>query len=65
MSEKNIAAVRSGRTDAELVATYRSLVDARSAPPGLTTSWLGETVVHGEDVFRALGRISPGTAAER
>jgi uncharacterized protein (TIGR03083 family) len=55
MSEKNIAAVRSGRTDAELVATYRSLVDARSAPPGPTTSWLGETIVHGEDVFRALG----------
>ena len=55
MSEKNIAAVRSGRTAAELVATYRSLVDARSAPPGPTTSWLGETIVHGEDVFRALG----------
>jgi uncharacterized protein (TIGR03083 family) len=55
MSEKNIAKVRADRGDADLVATYRSLIDARSAPPGPTTSWLGETVVHGEDVFRALG----------
>jgi uncharacterized protein (TIGR03083 family) len=55
MSEKNIAAVRANRTDADLVETYRSLVDSHSAPPGPATSWLGETVVHGEDVFRALG----------
>src|SRR5262245_53244543 len=55
MSEKNISTVRTGRSDADLVATFRSLVDARSAPPGPTASWLGETVVHGEDVFRALG----------
>jgi uncharacterized protein (TIGR03083 family) len=55
MSEKNIAAVRANRTDADLVQTYRSLVDSHSAPPGPATSWLGETVVHGEDVFRALG----------
>jgi uncharacterized protein (TIGR03083 family) len=55
MSEKNIAKVREARTDVDLVATYRSLIDARSAPPGPATSWLGETIVHGEDVFRALG----------
>ena len=55
MSERNIATVRASRTDADLVRTYRSLVDSRSAPPGPATSWLGETVVHGEDVFRALG----------
>jgi uncharacterized protein (TIGR03083 family) len=55
MSEKNIAAVRTNRTDADLVGTYRSLVDSHSAPPGPATSWLGETIVHGEDVFRALG----------
>jgi uncharacterized protein (TIGR03083 family) len=54
MSEKNIANVRAGRSDADLVARYRSLVDAHSAPPGPTASWLGETVVHGEDVFRAI-----------
>jgi uncharacterized protein (TIGR03083 family) len=54
-SAKNIARVLAGRTDADLVRTYRSLVDARTAPPGPTVSWLGETVVHGEDVFRSLG----------
>jgi uncharacterized protein (TIGR03083 family) len=55
MSATNIAEVRTGRSDAELVETYRSLIDARSAPPGPTMTWLGETIVHGEDVFRALG----------
>jgi uncharacterized protein (TIGR03083 family) len=55
LSQKNIARVESGRSDADLVATFRSLVGARNAPPGPTPSWLGETVVHGEDVFRALG----------
>jgi uncharacterized protein (TIGR03083 family) len=39
-----------------LVDLYRSLVDARSAPPGPAPSWLGETIVHGEDIFRSLGR---------
>jgi uncharacterized protein (TIGR03083 family) len=56
MSEQRIANVRAGRSDTQLVDTYRSLTDARSAPPGPTVSWLGETIVHGEDVFRALGR---------
>jgi len=55
MSESNIARVKAGRSDTDLVATYRSLIDSRSAPPGPALSWLGETIVHGEDVFRALG----------
>ncbi len=55
LSEKNITRVRSGRSDTQLVDTYRSLVDARKAPPGPAASWLGETVVHGEDIFRSLG----------
>jgi len=54
-SEKNIAKVESGRTDVDLVAEFRAAVNARTAPPGPTVSWLGETVVHGNDVFRALG----------
>jgi uncharacterized protein (TIGR03083 family) len=54
-SAKRIAAVRSGRSGADLVRIYRSLIDARTAPPGPAASWLGETVVHGEDVFRSLG----------
>jgi uncharacterized protein (TIGR03083 family) len=54
-NDRNIARVKAGRTDADLVATFRAAVDRRTAPPGPTASWLGETVVHGEDVFRALG----------
>ena len=54
-SEKNIARVEAGRSDPDLVTTFRSLVGARKAPPGPTPSWLGETIVHGEDVFRSLG----------
>jgi len=63
MSDKNIAAVRAGRSDAQLVEEYRSLVDAHTAPPGPTMTWLGETIVHGEDVFRALGGYGGHSAA--
>jgi uncharacterized protein (TIGR03083 family) len=52
---KEIHANTAGRTDADLVAAYRSCVDARTSPPGPAPSWLGETIVHGEDIFRALG----------
>jgi uncharacterized protein (TIGR03083 family) len=55
LTRRDIAAVTTGRTDAELVNLLRSRVDARTAPPGPATSWLGETIVHGEDIFRALG----------
>jgi uncharacterized protein (TIGR03083 family) len=43
------------RSDAELVELFRSRVGARTAPPGPTVAMLGESIVHGEDVFRALG----------
>ena len=49
-----IRRVLDGRSNTELITVYRSLVDARTAPPGPATSWLGETIVHGEDVFRAV-----------
>src|SRR5206468_8477783 len=39
----------------DLVEKLRARIDARTAPPGPAASWLGETIVHGEDVFRALG----------
>jgi uncharacterized protein (TIGR03083 family) len=55
MTRKDIAQVMAGKTNAELVDALRSRVDARTAPPGPATSWLGETIVHGEDIFRALG----------
>ena len=55
MSAANIRQVLDGHDNGELVAVYRSVVDARTAPPGPAASWLGETIVHGEDIFRALG----------
>jgi uncharacterized protein (TIGR03083 family) len=55
MTAAGIRRVLDGHDNGELVALYRSLVDARTAPPGPAPSWLGETIVHGEDIFRALG----------
>ena len=48
MTGKEIERVTAGRTDADLVASMRSLVSARTGPPGPATSWLGETIVHGD-----------------
>lgn len=55
MTRKEIAGYQAGRSDAELVELLRARIDARTAPPGPAPSWLGETIVHGEDIFRALG----------
>jgi uncharacterized protein (TIGR03083 family) len=55
MANAAIRRVQANRTDHDLVELYRTRVDTRSAPPGPTITWLGETIVHGEDVFRALG----------
>jgi len=42
------------RTNADLVAALQAKVDSRAKPPGPSTTVLGETLVHGEDIFRAL-----------
>jgi uncharacterized protein (TIGR03083 family) len=55
MSAKNIRRLTEAHSNADLVALYRSRVGSRTAPPGPAPSWLGETIVHGEDIFRALG----------
>ena len=55
MARKDIEQVTAGKTNGELVDAFRARISARTAPPGPTISWLGETIVHGEDVFRALG----------
>jgi uncharacterized protein (TIGR03083 family) len=55
MTAAAIRRVLDGRSNTDLIGVYRSLVDARTAPPGPATSWLGETIVHGEDIFRAIG----------
>jgi uncharacterized protein (TIGR03083 family) len=55
MTRKDIAEVTAGRSDTELVDQFRAHIDSRNAPPGPAPSWLGETIVHGEDIFRAIG----------
>jgi uncharacterized protein (TIGR03083 family) len=55
LTRKDIQRHGAGKTSAELVGALRARTDARTAPPGPPASWLGETVVHGEDIFRALG----------
>jgi uncharacterized protein (TIGR03083 family) len=39
----------------DLISRLRARISTRTAPPGPTPSWLGEALVHGEDIFRALG----------
>jgi uncharacterized protein (TIGR03083 family) len=53
--DRQITEVVEGRSTAELVALYHTKINTRTAPPGPAMSWLGETIVHGEDIFRALG----------
>jgi len=44
-----------GRSPAELLVAFRATVASRAKPPGPKTTVLGEVLVHGEDIFRALG----------
>jgi uncharacterized protein (TIGR03083 family) len=54
MTEKRITEERAGGPAATLAA-FRAVETSRSAPPGPTTSWLGEALVHAEDIRRPLG----------
>jgi uncharacterized protein (TIGR03083 family) len=54
MAARDVAAETSG-TPAEGLAEFRAHVDDSTSPPGPVDSWLGETIVHGEDIRRALG----------
>ncbi len=44
-----------GADDAETLANFRAIQHSTSAPPGPRDSWLGEAIVHGEDIRRPLG----------
>ena len=54
LQEKDIAELRGG-TPADTLANFRAHVDSSSHPPGPTDTWLGETIVHAEDIRRPLG----------
>ena len=44
-----------GASPADTLANFESVVTSVKHPPGPTQTWLGETIVHGEDIRRALG----------
>jgi uncharacterized protein (TIGR03083 family) len=44
-----------GASSAETLAKFRAQQDATTSPPGPKASWLGETLVHAEDIRRPLG----------
>ena len=44
-----------GRSPAETLARFTTLVNSSNHPPGPTETWLGEVIVHSEDIRRALG----------
>jgi uncharacterized protein (TIGR03083 family) len=55
LQDKNMRAKFEGKTPKQLIEELRSRIGARQSPPGPTVAMLGETIVHGEDIFRAQG----------
>jgi uncharacterized protein (TIGR03083 family) len=53
-TDTQLAAQRLGGP-ADTLAAFRAVETSRSAPPGPTISWLGEALVHAEDIRRPLG----------
>jgi len=61
-----IATERAG-SPAETLAGFRAEMGSSKHPPGPSDTWLGETIVHSEDIRRALGiaHVYPIDAAVR
>lgn len=57
-NERQLAAHR-GATAAETLERFRAVITSTVAPSGHTAAWLGEVVVHAQDIRRPLGL--PGT----
>jgi uncharacterized protein (TIGR03083 family) len=54
MQAKEIATLTAGGP-AETLARFQAAVNSSKHPPGPMTTWLGETLVHSEDIRRPLG----------
>ena len=54
LQEKGVAA-RRGATPADTLAGFEAVVTSVKHPPGPPTTWLGEVIVHSEDIRRPLG----------
>ena len=54
VQEKGVAANR-GASPGDTLANFESVVTSVKHPPGPGQTWLGEVIVHSEDIRRALG----------
>ena len=54
MSHRAVAEASAGGPEATLAA-FRANADSSKSPPGPVDSWLGETLIHSEDIRRPLG----------
>jgi uncharacterized protein (TIGR03083 family) len=54
LQDRDIAAEQ-GAGPADTLAGFEAIVTSVKHPPGPTDSWLGETIVHAEDIRRPLG----------
>jgi uncharacterized protein (TIGR03083 family) len=51
-ADKDVERVKSG---GDVLASFKAAMANTTAPPGPTMTWLGETIVHGDDIRRAIG----------
>jgi uncharacterized protein (TIGR03083 family) len=56
MSHRAVDEASAGGPEATLAA-FRANADSKKSPPGPVDSWLGETLIHGEDIRRPLGIV--------
>jgi len=54
LSAKNVARETAG-TPADTLAAFRGTLTSTTHPPGPLPTWLGETILHAEDIRRPLG----------
>src|SRR4051812_17228473 len=54
MQTKDIERER-GTSNADALARFRAQIKSTKHPPGPTDAWLGEALIHGEDIRRPLG----------
>lgn len=54
LQAKDIATEK-GASPADTLARFKAEVGSSKHPPGPTDTWLGETIVHSEDIRRAMG----------
>jgi uncharacterized protein (TIGR03083 family) len=54
LQERGVAAYR-GSSPAETMSNFEAVLTSVKHPPGPADTWLGETIVHAEDIRRPLG----------